>query len=622
MTLYDRNIEALKNSRVELYEKLVEIDQDGLRKNSIYSKLYVGDAMNGGKFIAFVDNERIIPFASSYSPEHEADRYILQYRKVWDEENLLLFGMANVVVLQKILSEECSVEKCIVYEPSIGIFIKVLEEYDMEAIFMNPSILILVEGMNEKHLEEVLYDTLDYKNWKYAYFTTFCAYERLFNEKLVEVRKLYNRICEDKKAELHTLCHFAEVGMENEIKAFYWMFESKTIDDMVGKFPKEIPCIVVAAGPSLEKNVDVLKQAKGKALIICVDTALTFLLERGIIPDIACTIDPQKGTTYFTRSELKDIPLAVSSDSDYRSLDVIGDIKPIYFSTTNDFFQRLYRDRGREVEYFDGGGSVGTVCFHLGVRLGFKTIIIIGQDLAFTDRKAHAGMGKATEDDVFYGMLMVDGYYGDKVLTRADFKHYIDWYNMRIPQLEDIHVINATEGGAKLRGADQMSLQEAVDRYCTETCDVGKILDQIPKVWENDEDKKLLYKEIAAKYKWFVGFRKKLLHGIHMTERAICLLQRGNSNTKELHNIDKELDKITNAVSTEEGMVILIKRMIDIDVQINDDLLDTEDDLMQESERLYLKMQTYLRNLLKAVDEMLPIWKETMEKINEKYRFE
>ena len=175
---------------------------------------------------------------------------------------------------------------------------------------------------------------------------------------------------------------------------------------------------------------------------------------------------------------------------------------------------------------------------------------------------------------------------------------------------------------AKLRGADQMSLQEAVDRYCTETCDVGKILDQIPKVWENDEDKKLLYKEIAAKYKWFVGFRKKLLHGIHMTERAICLLQRGNSNTKELHNIDKELDKITNAVSTEEGMVILIKRMIDIDVQINDDLLDTEDDLMQESERLYLKMQTYLRNLLKAVDEMLPIWKETMEKINEKYRFE
>lgn len=623
MEIYDKNIQVLKKSRIDLYEGLKKIEEKTSRtEDSIYSNLYIGDALDGEKFIAFADEKQLVPLMSTYSPMHEAERYILQYRKNWDEEILVLFGMGHIQVLKCILDEQCPVEKCIVYEPSIDVFCKVVEEYDLEDVFMNPNILILVEGINGDCLEEVLYDALDYKNWKYAYFTTFQAYEKIFDRKLADIKKLYKRICGDKEAELNTLCHFAEVGMKNEIKAFYWMFDSKTIDDMVGKFPEDMPCIVVAAGPSLEKNVNVLKQAKGKALIICVDTALTFLLERGIVPDIACTIDPQKGTTYFTRPELKDIPIAISSDSDYRSLEMIGDIKPIYFSTTNDFFQRLYRDRGREVEYFDGGGSVGTVSFHLGVRLGFKTIIIIGQDLAFTGQKAHAGMGKAKEDDLFYNMLMVDGYYGDKVLTRADFKHYIDWYNMRIPQLKDVHVINATEGGAKLKGADQMTLQEAVSKYCTKTYDVQEIIRRVPKVWAKEDEKEALYREIVDREKWFAGFRKKLIHGIENTKRAILLLKRGNSDTKELRKIDSELEKVTNAVSTEEGMVILVKRMIDVDVQINDDLLDTNDDLMVESERLYMKMQTYLKNLVNALDEMLPIWEETIKNINKKYHFE
>lgn len=623
MTIYNRNMEALKKNHIELYEKIAKIKNEILQGvDTIYSKLYIGDALDGEKFIAFVDGEKVIPFMSTYSPEHEAERYVLQYKKVWEEEFLLLFGVGNVLTLKKILDEKCPIEKCIVYEPSIDIFIKIIEEYDMEAIFMNPHLLIMVEGVNGEDLEEILYGTLDYKNWKYAYFTTFSAYEKLFPEKEWKVKKLYERLCEDKKAELNTLCHFAESGMENEIRAFYWMFESKTIDDFVKIFPQNMPCIVVAAGPSLEKNVDILKQAKGKALIICVDTALNFLIKRGIIPDMTCTIDPQKGTTYFTRPELKEIPIAVSSDSDYRSLMAIGNIEPIYFSTTNGFFQKLYKERGKNIEYFDGGGSVGTVCFHLGVRLGFKTIILIGQDLAFTNRKAHAGMGKATEKDLAYNMLMVDGYYGDKVLTRADFKHYIDWYNMRIPQLEDIHVINATEGGAKLNGAEQMSLQEAIDCYCADTYDMQSLINQVPKVWESEEDKKLLYGEIADKYKWFLNFRKKLVHGIDITKRAIYLLKRGNVDTKELHNIDKELDEITDIVSTEDAMVILVKRMIDIDVQINDDLLEVEADIVLESQRLYQKMQIYLKNLLKALDEMLPIWKETLDKINMKYHFE
>lgn len=617
MTEYKKNVLALKKNRTDLFVKLQD---ENIKDENI--EVYVGDALNQQKFLAAMKDNEIIPLASTYNPAHEAERYILQYKKEWNEVSVLLFGMGNIEVLRKILNEKEIIDKCIVYEPSICIFKKILEEYNIEDLITNTRLLILVEGINDNLLEEVLYNTLDYRSWKFFYFTSFSCYRRLFDDEYKKVKRLYERIYSDKQAELRTLSHFAEAGMINEIRAFYWMIDSKTIDSMVGKFPENLPCIIVAAGPSLEKNVDVLKQAMGKSFIICVDTALTFLLDRGIVPDMACTADPKKGDTYFTHPKLKNIPIALSTDSDYRALEMVGDVKPIYYSTTNDFCQRLYKDRGTNVEYFDGGGSVATVSFHIGIRLGFKRIIIIGQDLAFTDRKAHAGMGKATEKDLFYDMEMVEGYYGDKVLTRADFKHYIDWYNMKIPQLKDVHVINATEGGAKLKGAQQMPLQEAVNKYCKEKCNVKNIIESIPEVWESRYEKAELYGELIKKYKEFIKLREDITQGIERTEYAICLLRQKKYATWELQKIDKELDEIVKEISDFEGVLILVKRMIDVDVSLNDDLLDVEKDLKLESIRLYQKMQVYLRNMLDALDEMLPIWENVLNDINAKYHFD
>lgn len=617
MTVYEKNMLVLKDTRMDLYEKMQQAS-----KSTFYAKIYSGVALDNEKFLAIVDEEKIVPLASTYSPVHEAEIYASQYREEWDDVSLVLFGFGNIETVVQIMSDACPIQKCIVYEPSIEIFRKVMEEYLIEELLSNPNLLIIVEGINENLFEKALDEASNYRNWKNFYFTTFWSYERLFGDKLKEIRKIYDRIMDNKQSELKTLSHFAKAGLENEIRAFYWMIEGKTLDSMVGIFPADLPCIVVAAGPSLEKNANALKQAKGKAFIICVDTALNYLLERGIIPDMTCTVDPQKGIEYFTNSNVADIPIAVSTDSDYRVLDEIGEVKPVYLSTTNDFAQRLYKDRGLDVEYFDGGGSVGTVCFQLGVRLGFKTIVIVGQDLAFTDHKAHVGLGKAKEKDLFYNMLMVDGYYGDKVLTRADFKYYIDWYNLRIPQLKDIMVINATEGGAKLNGAIQMPLQECIDKYCNQACDVEKMIADIPETWSTREDKVAFYNEIKLKHRYFIGFRKRLQHGVESARRALHLLERKSYSIKELHAIDKTLDALTEEISQKEGILILVKRMIDVDTSLNDDLLDTEENLELESIRLYKKMKLYLQTMLDALDEMLPIWKETMGKINEKYHFE
>ena len=615
MTLYEKNMECLKQMRPEMHEKLKSHITDT-------QSMLCGDALDGEKFLAVSKDNEIIPLNSTYHPSHEAERYVAQYDELSAETVLFMYGFSNGFIIRKALEKNCPVQSCIVYEPSVEIFVKVLEEYDVTDLIRNTELLIFIRKINDELLEKTLYDIMNYRNWKLFQFSIAPCYDRLFAKDCKEILKMFTNVHEYKHMEMNTLIRFAQSGVKNEVKAMKWFMNCHALEQYKNRFPEDMPCIIVAAGPSLEKNAGVLRRAKGKALIICVDTALPFLLKKDIIPDIACTIDAQKGTTYFMDTRLKDIPIMVSTDSDYRALEQIGDVKPIYIAAVNDFFQRLFKDKGYNVDYFDGGGSVATVSFQVAVGLGFHTIILIGQDLAFSDDKAHAGMGEVTKEDLDSKLMMVDAYNGGQILSRIDFKHYIDWYNLKIPELTDRLIINATEGGAKLKGAVQMTLNDVVNNYCNKCYDMDTLMNSGNHVWESYEEKKQLYDEIKKKYAEFKQLEKKVADGIGLAERAILLLKRGNYSLKELNKIDEKLKYLTNTIGTNEGTIILVKRMIDTEVTLTDDLHKAEANLDQESIRLYNKMKKYLSDMQKALEEILPLWTEVQKEINDVYHFE
>lgn len=72
-------------------------------------------------------------------------------------------------------------------------------------------------------------------------------------------------------------------------------------------FPEDVPAIIVAAGPSLQKNVDLLKKAKGKAITIVVDSAINTVMAHGVMPDFVITVDTNKELKNFTAEGLADV---------------------------------------------------------------------------------------------------------------------------------------------------------------------------------------------------------------------------------------------------------------------------------------------------------------------------
>lgn len=620
MALYDENSLVLKETNPDLYKKLenYRIEQTG--KEGV--QVLVGDALDGEPFLVYQQGDALTALNSTYSPVHEAERYILQYEPILENSSFLFFGFGDGQVISKILDAAENMLFCIIYEPSLQIFMKAMEVFDLRGILNHGQVRLIVGDLDINSLEFELGERVTYQTWKRFRLCVLSKYDALFSEDCMKIRTAYKRIIVSKDADLSTLARFAETGMKNEIHAMKWMMDCVSYEAVGEKLNKEVPYIVVAAGPSLEKNVEVLKQAKGKSVIICVDTAIGYLLKHGIIPDMICTVDPNKELTLFDNPQIERVPFVVSTDTNYQVLEKAGAGRPIYLSISNDFLQQEFLKQGVRIDYFDGGGSVATVCFQLGVEWGFKRIVLVGQDLAFTDKKAHAGMGAYKDEDIGGNFSVVDGYNDDKVITRGDFKLYLDWYNLRISQLEGCEVINATEGGAKINGAVQMPLAKVVDLYCTQECEVSSALQEVRSIWATQEERLSLYQDMEKQYNYFKGLQRRLKECISNAERGILLLERGNYQKKDLQRIDKCLAEMTREVEERVGIVILVKRMIDTEASLTDDLHEAENDLELESIRLYKKMIKYFSDMLAADVELLPVWKDVMEEIKAEYQLE
>lgn len=149
----------------------------------------------------------------------------------------------------------------------------------------------------------------------------------------------------------------------------------------------------------MDKNINELKQAKGKAFILVVDTALKALLKRDIIPDLIITIDSHKPPVLFMHPRFKDIPMVVCDCSNYE-LYLFHKGKRFYFSETDSYISYIYeKGTGEKLYPTETGGSVANNAFSLANILGFKNIILVGQDLAYTDKKKHTTDAYGNSDD-------------------------------------------------------------------------------------------------------------------------------------------------------------------------------------------------------------------------------
>ncbi|EOH9861145.1 6-hydroxymethylpterin diphosphokinase MptE-like protein, partial [Campylobacter jejuni] len=250
--------------------------------------------------------------------------------------------------------------------------------------------------------------------------------------------------------------------------------------------------IVVSAGPSLAKQLSLLKAYQDKAVIFCADGALSMLEKKGIVPDYVTNLDFTDLAMKFFQNKENKTSLNVLSCATHLSLVHFLDNKSVVLRD-DPLYQRFNLN---DFGYIDTGTHVSHFSYTLALALGFKNVIMIGQDLAFDEEgNSHSkgfDFGEKFSGEENIDKLKVPAYAGKgEVLT------HITWNDYRI-KLEYLFACNdqkakfynATEGGARINFTEELSFKECCEKLLTKE----KPQFELPKSLTKNRSDKLLVK--------------------------------------------------------------------------------------------------------------------------------
>jgi hypothetical protein len=228
------------------------------------------------------------------------------------------------------------------------------------------------------------------------------------------------------------------------------------------------PAFIVAAGPSLDNNINELKKVKGKALIIAVDAALKPLIQRDIKPDIVIAVDPTKTNLSkfkeIDRNLITGIPF-VFSPYVYHEIPALFTGARFYFNENNLLIQWALNLSGR-VETLSFGFSVSHYAFYLARFMGASPIIFTGLDLSFPVNKTHASDCSNTWEHDFSknDCPTVTDIHGKQIPSLKMFIETISLFEKEIARTDAI-CIDATEGGALIQGTQIRMLKDVINNH-------------------------------------------------------------------------------------------------------------------------------------------------------------
>lgn len=575
-----------------------------------------------GELIAGVDIEdRKIYYSSKYETE-ELVKLWSESQEISNYRNIaVVFGIADgryVKALRKINKDML----ILVYEPSIELMNLLDENHMMDEIKDDTSTIMTVGEENLMMVYQILGNTIDYDNYKLVKFYVSPNYENVYDEELISLKKIVEEAMQTAVFNRNTVLLLKDeinVNISHNIMDFIEQYSCKNlIEAMQTTDMNNIPAIIVAAGPSLDKNINELKNAKGKAFIIAVDTALNALAKADIIPDIAVTIDPHKPVVLFTNEKMVNVPMVIALSSNYKILDVHKG-KRIYQGATDsllDIFNDKYNVQNVPLET---GGSVACNAHSLARHLGFKTIIFIGQDLAYPNDKEHSeySYGKdknntITENGKKY--FFVEDIYGGQVKTEYNMNMYRLWFEKAIKNNEHIRHIDATEGGAKINGTEIMTLKEALAETCTseKMVDFGNIIDNMPTCY-NSEQKKELYNYIANFEDEVKAIKDRLKEGKKLYEKLDEYNRKQNYSGKGFKKVFDQITEFNDWFTNDKEAIYLSMYSAENDYEVRESIYEEKDNTYDEIKLVIDSGFKMINSLTESTDKLLEDMKESIQ---------
>jgi len=458
--IFANNLISLKKTDLPLYKKLKQIETNASFEVFAPNTNDLGNA----NILDTKDNTLLY----SGEPAKQIQSKFEELNPYKWHRYLYFFGIGNGFLFKKLLKNKL-LNKVRIIEPEIELIYIALNLCDFSKEILSKRVVFhIADDISFSHLwndmdgnEKVFFKS-------YNLFVSLPFYEKYSkqiikaNEEILTVFKYYiNAAGNDCKDEL--------TGLKQFLKNLPLMLKNPSLEELIKKSKTADTAIIIATGPSLSKQLSLLKDIQDKAVLISVDASLPILMQWDIKPDIAISIERVEATAKFYKNLSndfqKDIIFSISAIANQK---LINSIK-------NGTLQLSMRSTGTHYKFFEfnkwgyvgEGMSSANLAYELASKIGYKTIVLIGQDLAFAKSgESHAKGHIFGENEVKNSSdtIYTEAYGGNgKIKTgkiwnlfRKSLENMIYKNNLAKKTM----TINATEGGARIKGAQELSFKQ------------------------------------------------------------------------------------------------------------------------------------------------------------------
>lgn len=503
-------------------------------------KIFEDLSLDNKKILLIEKNGTEWYLQSRYNAEKACDDWLSQFeKKLVDDTIILVYGLGDGSYVEKLLTlnDEC---KIIIYEPCTDVFWHVFGRKNIAELLENERVFCAVEGICEGLYDAALETFVEYANYQLVFNANLPNYPQIFPEKYKWAldRQLYEikRVILNRNTEIY----YSKEMIHNIMELSRDIIEQYSVvqltDIVCKKEFEDMPAILIAAGPSLDNNIEKLKQIKDSVFIMAVDTALNTVLKHDIIPDMTISVDGHKPLVLFEDERVKNIPISLSAVSNAKIVEQSNAMR-FYELEQGEYLSTIYNKLGKEIKGLPTGGSVSNNACSLLVTMGFKTIIFMGLDLAYPEGVKHTK--EAYHELTFIDKekqeyIEIEDIWGNKVLTEENMNLYRKWFESYIKVMPQIRFIDATEGGALIHGTEIKNMDEVIDEFHNKIYDKNML-------WKG-----LLPYLNREEQQWAIKFIKEIPQSIGHIEKYI---EEGLDIYSKIKMLNKKRDNCQVAIS-------------------------------------------------------------------------
>ncbi|MEA3521379.1 MAG: 6-hydroxymethylpterin diphosphokinase MptE-like protein [Campylobacterota bacterium] len=469
---YEKNIATLKKHYKTLYDKLLMVSEN--KKYDVYT------LKNG---IDIVDKH-----ASQLLYNEEPNQYTIDKFDSFNKKYGLYpftyhFGIGNGSYYKKLFTKS-GIRRTVIIEPEIELIYISLHLNDFSYEISNSMLMIfLLEDFNYNVASELFQSIKGAMVFSKTYtFDIHCDYYSSYIESIKLVNNYILEAIQQIAYSLGTNPQDTILGVKRHVSNLKKAVTTPSLNELTSKAKNSEVAVVVATGPSLNKQLQKLKEIQNSVTIFCLDASFPILIQNEIKPDIVFSIERSvEPVKFYNGVDKKHFKNVIFSFSSILHPDIIKAAEEgvLSFSFRNYEFIKYYNLH--DYEFLARGMSVANMAHELTYLSGFQTCILIGQDLAYGDdgsshsknhvfgeKQIHED-GKDSCDNTTYNIIDLEGYGGGhtvkSILPWKLFKNYFEEEIFIALRDYGMTTVNSTEGGVRIQGAIEIPFAQAISQF-------------------------------------------------------------------------------------------------------------------------------------------------------------